>query len=81
MITIIPKDIGREILQQKLSLNFLDQGKGKGKETSNTTDLEHVHLDGSDEEMGTQTLYEKKVMEIFTTPHESKLAWLTASNY
>ena len=75
---IIPKDIGCEILHQKLSLNFLDQGKGKGKETSNTTDLEHLHLDGSDEEIGTQTLYEKKVMEIFATPHNSKLAWLTA---
>lgn len=43
---IIPKDIGHKILQQKLSLNFLDQEKGKQKETSNTTDLEHLHLDG-----------------------------------
>ena len=46
MMPIIPKDIGHKILQQKLSLNFLDQEKRKQKETSNTTDLEHLHLDG-----------------------------------
>ena len=47
MMPTILKYIGREDLQQKLSLNFFNQEKGKRKETSSTTDLEHLH-DGSD---------------------------------
>ena len=77
----ILKDIGHEYWQQKVSLNFLDQEKDEGKETSNISDWESLHSDGSNTEMVTQTWYEKKMMEIFATPQENKLGWFNTSNH
>ena len=68
-------------MQQEVSLKFLDQGKGKGKETANITDPEHLCFDGSNEDMVTETLYEMTTREIFATPHKSKLGWFNASNH
>ena len=64
MMPRILRDIGQEDLYLKVSLNFLDQEKDKRKETSNITDCEHLHI---------ETLYEKKTMDIFATPHKNKL--------
>ena len=64
-----------------MSLKFLDQGKGKGKETANIADWEHLHFDGSNEEMVTETFYEMTTRDIFATPHKSKLEWFNASNH
>ena len=77
----ILKDIDPKDLQQKVPLNFLNQEKNEGKENSNTTDWEQLHLDEFDEEMVTQTWCEKKTMDIFPTPQESKLGWFNASNH
>ena len=60
---------------------LLGPGKRCGKETSNITDWESLHSDWSNAEVVTQTWYEKKMMEIFATPQESKLKWFNTSNH